>query len=229
MVIEREKAAVGGQDVVDADFEEVGSEEAATVERLESAFQNAVAKVEPVAAPDTKSSPVTSAAPKEWHDGLTRRQRQFVVEFCATFNGTKSAIAAGYARGSADVAASRLLSSAKISAAVEMHMAGVGIARLAVLREIANHAFGDVTQIAESKNGKMKVRDFSKLSDEQRRLITRVKADSEGNIVEVSAGLKGAALAKLARALGLDKTGGLSVHVGNNIVVNITEADAAVL
>lgn len=50
---------------------------------------------------------------------LTARQQAFVEHFVVLRNGTKAAIEAGYAPGSAHVEASRLLRNAKVRAAVD--------------------------------------------------------------------------------------------------------------
>jgi len=49
---------------------------------------------------------------------LTARQARFVTEYYPSGNGTRAAIAAGYAAGSADVTACRLLGNERVSAAL---------------------------------------------------------------------------------------------------------------
>ena len=58
--------------------------------------------------------------------GLSARQRRFVSEYLIDLNGQKAAERAGYARGSAKVTASRLLTKADVRAAVEAGMQARG-------------------------------------------------------------------------------------------------------
>ena len=61
---------------------------------------------------------------------LTARQTAFVRYYLTDLNGTQAAIKAGYAAGSADTQASRLLSNAKVAAAVaagKAELASAGI------------------------------------------------------------------------------------------------------
>lgn len=53
---------------------------------------------------------------------LTALQQRFVEEYCLDQNGTRSAIAAGYAESGASVEAARLLKVARIRDAVQRHL-----------------------------------------------------------------------------------------------------------
>jgi len=53
---------------------------------------------------------------------LTARQSRFVDEYILDLNATQAAIRAGYAERSAEVTASRLLSNAKVSSAIQERM-----------------------------------------------------------------------------------------------------------
>lgn len=67
--------------------------------------------------PSTTSGPVTKAAP------LSEKQKRFVDEYLVDLNGTQAAIRTGYAAGSADVTAARLLGDARIKAYLQQRMA----------------------------------------------------------------------------------------------------------
>lgn len=73
-------------------------------------------------------------------ENLNNKQSQFVKEYVIDFNGKQAAIRAGYSARSAEVTASRLLSNAKVKAAVEKEMAKLAerteITQDKVLRDI---------------------------------------------------------------------------------------------
>ncbi len=52
------------------------------------------------------------------HTSMSDRQSRFIREYCLGMNGTRAAIAAGYGRAGAHVAASRLLRNAKVRDAI---------------------------------------------------------------------------------------------------------------
>lgn len=64
----------------------------------------------------------TSSTSKQASGDLTPKQRLFAHEYLVDRNGTQAAIRAGYAAGSADVTASRLLGNARIAALVNARM-----------------------------------------------------------------------------------------------------------
>lgn len=74
--------------------------------------------------PSQKAAPAKAA-------GLTPKQQRFVLEYLKDQNGKQAAIRAGYAPGSAEVQACRLLRNAQVRAAVD-----AGQARLAKKAEI---------------------------------------------------------------------------------------------
>ena len=80
-------------------------------------------------------------------------QWRFVQEYIKDLNATQSAIRAGYARGSAKVTGSRLLSNANVKAALaqEQRKAAerVHVDQDRVLREYARIAFADIRQIVQ--------------------------------------------------------------------------------
>lgn len=79
---------------------------------------------------------------------LTPKQERFVQEYLIDLNGKQAAIRSGYAEGSAEVAASRLLSNDKVRAAVDEAMekrsARTEITQDMVLAELGKIAFADI-------------------------------------------------------------------------------------
>jgi len=60
-------------------------------------------------------------------NGITDQQRKFIREYLVDLNGTQAAIRAGYAPGSANVSASRLLARDNIKAAVQEELRAQGV------------------------------------------------------------------------------------------------------
>lgn len=83
---------------------------------------------------------------------LAPRQARFVEEYLLDLNGKQAAIRAGYSPNSAEVEASRLLSTAKVADAVARakadRSARTGISADRVLEELARIAFSDMGQFA---------------------------------------------------------------------------------
>lgn len=90
---------------------------------------------------------------------LTPQQDKFIREYLIDLHGTKAAIRAGYAEGSAEVAASRLLRQAKIrrvvTVALEARAAKTEITQDRVLRELEHLAFSNVDDYAVSPDGRL--------------------------------------------------------------------------
>jgi phage terminase small subunit len=79
---------------------------------------------------------------------MTPKQQRFVDEYLIDLNGKQAAIRCGYAEGSAEVQASRLLSNAKVAVAVEKAMSErserTKITADHVLTELAKIGFSDI-------------------------------------------------------------------------------------
>lgn len=90
----------------------------------------------------------TAASIKDWETELTPKQRAFVREYLIDLNGTQAAIRAGYAESGAGVEGSRLLTNAKIKAAIDLAMKDradrLGITADRVLSELAKIGFSDI-------------------------------------------------------------------------------------
>lgn len=81
-------------------------------------------------------------------DKLTPKQQRFVDEYLIDLNATQAAIRAGYSAKSAEVQGARLLSNAKVKAAVDEAVAAraerTGITADRVLQEYAKLGFSDI-------------------------------------------------------------------------------------
>lgn len=96
---------------------------------------------------------------KKSADDLSIKEQIFVREYLKDENGTRSAIAAGYAKGSATVTASRMLRKANIQAALanvtKRLCDNLEITDERVLREVARLAFYDPRKLFDA-NGRIK-------------------------------------------------------------------------
>lgn len=124
---------------------------------------------------------------------LTQKQQRFVEAFCTEANGTKAAIAAGYAEKSAAVEASRLLSNAKVASAIDARRAELAATTAVtperVLEELARIGFSDIRQVvAWQANGVSVVEDDE---GEPRLAVTHAVSlkDSESLSEAVAAGI----------------------------------------
>jgi phage terminase small subunit len=87
---------------------------------------------------------------------LTEKRRRFVEEYLKDLNGKQAAIRAGYAPGSAEVEASRLLKDAKVRSALEAatrertrRVEGHGITVDRIVLELAKIGFSDIRKVVE--------------------------------------------------------------------------------
>lgn len=64
---------------------------------------------------------------------MTRKESRFVEEYCANFNGTRAAKAAGYSEKTANVIACELLKKPHIKSAIEAHLKAVAAENAALL------------------------------------------------------------------------------------------------
>lgn len=87
---------------------------------------------------------------------LTRKQERFGDEYLVDLNGTQAAIRAGYSKGSAEVAASRLLRNDKVVAYIQQRQkklqAKTEISQEKVLIELAKIGFASITDYLEYKS-----------------------------------------------------------------------------
>jgi phage terminase small subunit len=146
---------------------------------------------------------------------LTPRQAAFVREYVVDRHGTNAAIRAGYAKGSAEVAASRLLKVAKVKAAIEAKVAKLeqrleedaAVRAVDVLRELLRIGMSDPGQ-AFDENGALLP--LHKMPLDIRRAISSVEVDQQtvdgvsvGTVAKVKFWPKDRGLEMLSKHLGL--------------------------
>jgi len=116
---------------------------------------------------------------------LTNRQKMFCKEYLVDLNGTASAIRAGYSAKTAEVAASRLLSNVKISAAIHAEMGKraqkTEITAERVIKELACMGLYDPAAVVAQPV--TCPADIATLPEHVRRAIVGWSYDSSGNFV----------------------------------------------
>lgn len=122
---------------------------------------------------------------------LTDKQEIFIGEYLKDFNATRAAIAAGYAKSSADVTGSRLLANAKVAAEIDKQKLGrlkrLEISADRVLQELAKLAFYDPRKLFDA-DGRCKP--ITELDDNTAAVIAGMKTvqkvtgeDQDGMVV----------------------------------------------
>jgi phage terminase small subunit len=114
-------------------------------------------------------------------EGLTKRRAIFVREYLTDFNGTRSAVAAGYSENGAEVAASRLLRDVKVKAAIEAQTSErcekLGVDADKILSELAKIGFSNMLDYLTIKDGDAYI-DFSGLTREQAAAMQEVTSET---------------------------------------------------
>lgn len=124
--------------------------------------------------------------------GLDPKHALFVDKyFELTFNATKAAIAAGYSRRSARQQGSRLLTKDDIKAEVERRFAEQVMSKSEVLARLADHARGDIRDLATVETAKQLARHPNgNLVKEFERTVTTTYLADEKKAVEEKIKLK---------------------------------------
>lgn len=150
---------------------------------------------------------------------LTPKQQRFVAEYLIDLNATQAAIRTGYSRKTAEVQGSRLLSNAKIRAAVDERRAvltqKLHVTQETVVAELAKIGFANMQDYMRVGLSGDPVLDFSRLTREQAAALAEVTVDAytEGHgedardvkRVKFKLSDKRAALVDLGRFLGMFK------------------------
>lgn len=137
---------------------------------------------------------------------LTPQQQLFVAEYLHDLHGGRAAARAGYAEGSAHVAASRLLRRSEIRKAIQAELeARFSITKLSVIEELAAIAFHDPGDYFSWTESKLDVRPSDELSPLQMKAVGSVRQVNGrcGPRIEIQLVDKLRALELLARILGL--------------------------
>jgi len=108
---------------------------------------------------------------------LTPKQARFVDEYLVDLNGKQAAIRAGYASGSAEVTASKLLRNAKVKALVQVELEErqerTMITQDRVLEELQRLAFSNVSDYVLTDEGQVKLAEGA--DEEAMRAVSSIK------------------------------------------------------
>lgn len=147
---------------------------------------------------------------------LSTKQARFVAEYLIDLNGKQAAIRAGYAPGSAEVTASRLLRQAKVASEIakaeEDRAKRTGITQDRVLRELARIGFSDLRKAFTPEGGLKRPEDWdddAAAAISSIEVVTRKIGEGEvEHVAKVKSWDKVGALTLAARHLGMlkDKT-----------------------
>lgn len=137
--------------------------------------------------------------------GLTHKQERFVSEFMIDMNGTQAAIRAKYAKGSAKVTASRLLTNVNVIEALaiakQRRAERVEISQDAVVKELANLGFSNMLNfIKVDDEGKTEL-DLTRMTRDQAAALTQMTIEDGKTTIKVAD--KKAPLELLGKHLGM--------------------------
>ncbi|HUZ75802.1 MAG TPA: terminase small subunit [Stellaceae bacterium] len=145
---------------------------------------------------------------------MTPRQHRFVLEYLLDANATQAARRAGYRTRASHGIVNALLHDPTVRAALGQAMAArarrTGITAERVLDELVRVAFAEIAAVIEWGADGPRLKDCAALSDDDRAAIAEIATDENGRAVAARLHDKGAALAVLARRLGLCDRGAAS-------------------
>jgi len=135
---------------------------------------------------------------------LTPKQKRFAKEYLVDMNATQAAIRAGYSKRSAEMTGSRMMRNDKVQEAVEKGLEKINKRlekdQVDVRREIDNLAFMNAGDLFEIKDGKIRVKEFDKLTPDQRACLDIAVTETEDGVtVQVRMGDKLGALRDSAK------------------------------
>jgi phage terminase small subunit len=165
---------------------------------------------------------------------LTAKQERFVAEYLIDLNGTQAAVRAGYNPNSASEQASRLLSNAKIAAAVAeaqaKRQARTEVTQDRVIAELARIGFADIRKAVRWGNAPaagsediaypVELVSSDEVDDDTAAAITEVSLTAQG--VKIKLADKRAALETLLKHV----TGAADPSEAPSLTVNINAAPA---
>lgn len=142
-------------------------------------------------------------------DDLTQRQARFVQEYLKDLNATQAAIRTGYSAKAAAQQGSRLLSIAKVQAAIAEGVKGQDMAAKAtrenVIRELSRIAFGDPRKVMQWDADGVTLLDSATLNDDEAAQVAELSqtTTAHGGTIKLKRFDKVKALELLGRHLGL--------------------------
>jgi phage terminase small subunit len=150
---------------------------------------------------------VTKAARPVWAGGLDDKEMLFVSAYLETLNATKAAVAAGYAKGSANVRGSQLRRRPQVAEAINNALAErMGVTRGRIVEEVSRLAFSNISDVLEIKDGELVVKDHAALDRDTLSTVASIEehiTDKGYRTLRVKQHDRLAALTLLARINGM--------------------------
>lgn len=113
---------------------------------------------------------------------LNEKQQRFVQEYLVDLNGTQAAIRAGYSPKTAPSQASRLLTNAKVTEALQAARARIGrkleVTQERILQELARIAFADVRDLFTWDEESASYVPSANLTDDQAAAVSAIEAET---------------------------------------------------
>jgi len=138
---------------------------------------------------------------------MTPRQRRFVLEYLQDANATRAAIRAGYNRRWANANVRDVLRHPEVRAALDRAIAArcarTGITAERVLDELVRVAFAELGRVVEWRADGARMKPLDRLARDDTAAIAELALGPDGRITRLKLHDKDAALAALARRLGL--------------------------
>lgn len=155
-------------------------------------------------------------------DGLTERQRRFILHYACTGNGAVAARRAGYPFGSAKKRANELMQMPRVLEAIEEQraerMARLGISADRIVEELARVGLASMADIATWSDQGVKLNASGALSPDDAAAIVEVSETKDGVKVKLAPKLQ--ALKLLAEHTGVI---GKRDSKANAVVINVVE------
>lgn len=131
----------------------------------------------PTRRPRPERKPTTP--PETKPDRVRPNRARFAAEYLIDSNGTRAAIAAGYAPKAAHVTASRLLRDAKVLALIEKGVkrqtAKAEVTADRILEEVDRLALADIGEVLDFSGDQVRLRRPNEMSENGRRLLASMK------------------------------------------------------
>lgn len=139
---------------------------------------------------------------------LSPKKELWVQEYLKDLNATQACIRAGYSEKGARKQGNRMLADVGIQERIRelqaVTAAATGVEVKALVQELAKIAYTDLSDVVELAEGKLKVKDFSELSEAQRAALAEVSETKgrHGATTRVKLNSKLQAIDMLMRHLG---------------------------
>lgn len=157
------------------------------------------------------------------YDKLTPKQRAFVKEYIIDFNATRAAIKAGYSENRASEIGYQLLHKTTVQEAIRIETEArnrrVEINQDRIVQELEVIALSKITDYAEVKGNKVKVKDTDQMDQDNIAAISEIKEGKDGIGIKTHDKLK--AIELLGKHMGMWKDEKQETNTNVNVSIDI--------